>query len=157
MPLLVGKYVNKIDSKGRVSVPKPFRENFKNQSFIGLYAYPSFKTNAIEACSEEFMARLSQSLEDLDLFSEEHDDLAAIILENAFPIPFDPEGRIVLTKELRDHAGILNNVAFVGRGVGLQIWNPKSYETKRATAFERARAKGATLKLRRQSNNLEEC
>ncbi|MGY8990970.1 MAG: division/cell wall cluster transcriptional repressor MraZ [Rhodospirillales bacterium] len=159
MPLLVGKYVNKIDKKGRVSVPKPFRESFQNlksPSFSGFYAYPHFKVPAIEACGEDFMARLSESLEDLDLFSDEHDDLAAIILENAFPLPFDPEGRVVLPKDLRDHAGITNNVAFVGRGAGLQLWDPKAYEANRVNAFERARARGATLKLRRSSNSQQE-
>ena len=158
MPLLVGKYVNKIDKKGRVSVPKLFRESFQNQAFSGFYAYPHFKVPAIEACGKDFMVRLGESLEDLDLFSDEHDDLAAIIVENAYSLPFDPEGRVVLPKDLRDHAGITNNVAFVGRGVGLQLWDPKAYEANRVNAFERARARGATLKLRRSSNpQQEEC
>ncbi|MEL0107126.1 MAG: division/cell wall cluster transcriptional repressor MraZ [Rhodospirillales bacterium] len=157
MPLLVGKYVNKIDKKGRVSVPKPFRASFENQTFSGLYAYPHFKVPAIEACGEAFMARLSDSLEDLDLFSDEHDDLAAIILENAFPLPFDPEGRVVLPQDLRDHAGITGEVAFVGRGAGLQLWQPKAYEAHRLNAFERAKARGATLKLRPAHPSSEEC
>ena len=112
---------------------------------------------AIEACDEDFMARLSESLEDLDLFSDEHDDLAAVILENAFPLPFDPEGRVVLPQDLRDHAGITNNVVFVGRGARLQLWEPKAYEANRKNAFERARARGATLKLRRNPTHSEEC
>ncbi|MEX2449709.1 MAG: division/cell wall cluster transcriptional repressor MraZ [Rhodospirillales bacterium] len=149
MPLLVGKYVNKIDKKGRVSVPKPFRDAFQNQTFSGFYAYPHFKVPAIEACGEDFMGRLSESLEDLDLFSDEHDDLAAIILENAYPLPFDPEGRVVLPKDLRDHAGIAGDVVFVGRGTRLQLWEPKAYEANRTHAFDRARARGATLRLRR--------
>ena len=157
MPLLVGKYVNKIDKKGRVSVPKPFRDSFQKPTFSGLYAYPHFKVPAIEACDEEFMARLSESLVDLDLFSDEHDDLAAIILENAYPLPFDPEGRVVLPKELRQHAGITGDVVFVGRGTRLQLWEPKAYEANRSNAFDRARARGATLKLRRSSNPQEEC
>ena len=58
MPLLVGRYVNKIDKKGRGSVPKPFRDSFKGQGFKGIYAYPLFKYPAIEACGEDFMMRL---------------------------------------------------------------------------------------------------
>lgn len=149
MTLLVGRHVYKIDKKGRVSVPKPFRDSFEGQDFAGLYAYPLFKVAAIEACGEDFMIRLSESLEDLDLFSDEQDDLAAVILENAHRLPFDPEGRVVLPKELLDFAEITDMVVFVGRGARLQMWEPSAYEINRKQAFERARSRGATLRLRR--------
>ena len=148
MTLFVGRHINKIDSKGRVSVPKPFRAALQGQGSQTLYVYRLFKYAAIEACGEEFMARLSASLDEMDMFSDEQDDLAAIVLENAHPLSFDPEGRIVLPKELVDHASISERIAFVGRGARFQIWEPGAYQTNRAMAFERARVRGATLKLR---------
>ena len=152
---LVGRHIHKIDKKGRVSVPKLFRDSFTGQNFTGLFAYPLFKVAAIEACGEDFMVRLSESLEDLDLFSDEHDDLAAVILENAHPLPFDPEGRVVLPKELLDLSGIADEVLFVGRGARLQMWEPGAYEINRKQAFERARSRGATLRLRRRPEDGE--
>ncbi|MCG8512311.1 MAG: division/cell wall cluster transcriptional repressor MraZ [Rhodospirillales bacterium] len=151
MALLIGRHVNKIDKKGRVSVPKPFRDAFKDQTFAGFYAYPLFKSPALEACGEDFMNRLSASLEDLDMFSDEQDDLASVILENAHPLSFDPEGRVVLPQELLDHAGITDQVLFVGRGARMQIWNPEDYAKHSKQAFERARSRGATLRLRRDN------
>jgi MraZ protein len=148
MTLFVGRHVNNIDRKGRVSVPKPFRAALQAQGSQIIYAYPLFKHAALEACGEAFMARLSASLDDLDMFSDEQDDLAAIVLENAQPLSFDPEGRVTLPKELADHAGISDQIAFVGRGARFQIWEPKAYQANRSMAFERARARGATLKLR---------
>jgi MraZ protein len=148
MTLLVGRHVNKLDKKGRVSVPKTFRDAFRGQSFSGIYAYPLFKYPAIEACGEDFMLRVSESLEDLDMFSDAQDDLAAVILENAHPLAFDPEGRIVLPALLLDHAGIDGDVMFVGRGARLQIWEPQAYDANHQKAFQRARSKGATLRLR---------
>ncbi len=148
MALFVGRFVNKIDKKGRVSVPKPFRDAFANQSFAGLFAYPLFKSPAIEACDEAFMARLSESLDDLDMFSDEQDDLAAVILENAHSLSFDPEGRIVLPEELLFHAGIATQAVFVGRGARMQIWEPETYAEHAKKSFERARSRGATLRLR---------
>ena len=148
MVLFVGKYVNRIDKKGRVSVPKPFRTAIGSQSFSGLYVYPLFKFNAFEACGEDFMARLSDSLEDLPMFSEEQDDLS-VILESAHRLSFDPEGRVMLPKEVLKTTGITGQVLFVGRGRRFQIWHPKTYEANRGQAFERARARGATLQLRK--------
>jgi len=154
MPLFVGRYVNRIDKKGRVSVPKPFRDAFEGQSFNGLYVYPLFKFNAFEACGEEFMNRLSDSLEDLPMFSDEQDDLS-VILESAHRLPFDPEGRVVLPAEMLKAAAITSQVLFVGRGQRFQIWEPKTYDANRGRAIERARARGATLRLRK-SNGRED-
>ena len=148
MALFVGKHVNKVDKKGRVSVPKVFRASLQGDGFSGLYAYPLFKHQAIEACSEDFLNRLSESLDDLALFSDEQDDLAAVILENAHPLAFDPEGRITLPQELLSHAAITNEAVFVGRGARMRIWQPAAYKENNALSFERARARGATLPLK---------
>lgn len=147
MALLVGRHINKIDRKGRVSVPAPFRAAMEGQGFAGIYAYPSFKYPALEACGEAFMQRISDSLENLDMFSDDQDDLASTILENAHALPFDPEGRVVLPATLRDHAGIDGQVLFVGRGPNMQIWDEATYDSHRGQAFERARSRGATLRL----------
>lgn len=151
MPLLVGRHLNKIDRKGRVSVPKVFRDALQAQSAdgtTGVYVYPLFKAQGLEACGEEFMQRIAQSLDDLDMFSAEQDELASVLLESAHALPFDPEGRIVLPDELIAHAGIAAEALFVGRGVRFQVWNPETYRADRADAVARARARGATLALR---------
>lgn len=145
--LLVGRHENKIDSKGRVSVPKPFRAAFASQSFAGFYAYPLFTHPAIEACDERFMMRLSDSLDALDMFSEDQDDLAAVIMNSADALSFDPEGRVVLPKSFLSHAGIKDHVVFVGRGRRFQMWAPGAFAEYSARAYERARARGATLRL----------
>jgi MraZ protein len=152
MPPLVGCHINKIDRKGRVSVPKPFRDTLGalGPGFAGVYVYPSFTAAAIEGCSEEFMNRVSESISELDLFSEEQDDLASILLGSAHALPFDPEGRVVLPNELIQHANLGNEAAFVGRGQSFQIWNPETYRERSARAFERARSRGITLELKRR-------
>ncbi|MAH83267.1 MAG: division/cell wall cluster transcriptional repressor MraZ [Magnetovibrio sp.] len=147
MTLFVGRHVNKLDRKGRVSVPKSFRAALRAQGSKIFYAYPSFKHGAVEACGDIFLARLSASLDELDTFSDEQDDLAAIILENAHALSLDTEGRAILPRELVEHAGLSEQVIFVGRGARFQIWEPASYDTNRSGAFERARSRGATFKL----------
>lgn len=148
MALLVGRYINKIDKKGRVSVPKPFRAALSDQSFSGIYAFPLFNECAIEACGEDFMARLAESLEEgTDLFSEENDDLS-VILESAYELPFDPEGRVVVPQELLEAAGIEGEVQFVGRGQRFRMWNPEAYAERSKEARDRAKARGLTLRLK---------
>ena len=148
MAALIGRHINKIDKKGRVSVPKPFRDAFSVQEFTGVYAFPSFKYPAIEACGEAFIQRIIASLDDLELFSDEQDDLASTILENSHQLPYDTEGRVNLPKALLIHADINSEAVFVGRGSRFQIWEPSAYELHNSAAFARARARGVTLSLR---------
>jgi MraZ protein len=152
MPLLVGQHTNRIDRKGRVSVPKQFRDFYQGKGgFPGIYVYPSPKLAAVEACDEQFMERVAASLDDLELFSEEQNDLAIVVLGSAHALPFDPEGRVVLPADLVDHAGLDGEATFVGRGNTFQIWNPATYKLLHAEAAERVRERGASLALRRQT------
>lgn len=149
MALLVGRHVNKIDKKGRVSVPKAFREAFAGQGFAGIYVYPLFKVPALEAAGENFMKRIGESLDEaMDMFSDEQDDLATIVMNNAEALPFDSEGRVVLPQQFIDHAGLSTDAVFVGRGTRFQIWEPAAFEVQNRQAFERVRARGATLRLK---------
>jgi MraZ protein len=115
-----------------------------------VYAYPLFKAPGIEACGEEFMQRIAQSLDDLDMFSDEQDELASVLLESAHMLSFDPEGRTVIPAELIEHAGLDGEALFVGRGVRFQIWKPATYQEHRGETLKRARARRATLPLRHE-------
>ena len=148
MAALIGKHINKIDKKGRVSVPKPFRNALADQDFQGVYAFPSFKHAAIEICGDAFIQRIISSLDDLDLFSDDQDDLASTILGNSHQLIYDTEGRINLPVDLLSHAGIGAQALFVGRGTRCQIWEPAAYDVYNASSFARARNRGATLSLR---------
>jgi MraZ protein len=148
MALFVGTVVNKVDRKGRVSVPASFRSALAGQSFSGIVAFPSFKHKALECCAIDFMHQLARSLYDVETFSDQQDDLAATIFAEAHQLPFDSEGRIMLAQALIDHSGITELAAFVGQGPRFQIWEPTAREAFAAEARERARRHGMTLKVR---------
>ena len=149
MTLLIGRYVNKIDKKGRISVPKPFRDIFVHENFSGVYVYPSIRFNAIEACGESYFRELTQRLDDsLEKFSPEQDDLLIAILDNAHALPFDPEGRVVIPTELLKMSKISEEARFVGRADYFQIWDPMSHEQHRHYGLSQARARAVTLPAR---------
>ena len=150
MTLLIGRYVNKIDKKGRISVPKSFRDILVHENFCGVYVYPSIRFNTIEACSESYFRSLTQRLDDsLEKFSPEQDDLLIAILDNAHALPFDPEGRVVIPTELLEMGNISEEARFVGRADYFQIWDPKLHEEHRHHGLSQARARAVTLPARR--------
>ena len=133
-------------------MPKLFRDHYQAKGgFAGIYVYPSPTVAAIEACDEQFMDRLAASLDDLPLFSEEQNDLAAVILGSAHALPFDPEGRIVLPAALLEHAGLDGEATFVGRGTTFQIWQPEAYGCTTPRPSSGCASARRTLSLRRDA------
>ena len=146
MTMFLGTHQNRLDAKGRVSIPAPFRAVLKNTEGVAtLVLRPSHKHPCIEGWPEAEFSALAKPLERLDLFSEEHDDLAAALYADAYPLEADREGRIVLPSGLVAHARLQDAVVFMGLGRTFQIWEPAAAEQRRAEARERAKAARMTL------------
>jgi MraZ protein len=148
MTQFLGTHVNKLDAKGRVSVPASFRAVLKSPDAgngTQLILRPSHKFPCIEAWPAAIFEELAEPLERLDLFSEEHEDMAAALYPDAFPVDADKEGRIVLPDDLVTHAGLTDAVVFMGMGRTFQIWEPAAAERRRAEARVRARERQLTL------------
>jgi len=153
MALFLSTYQNKVDKKGRVSVPSLFRSALQGQNFHGVILYASHKSQCIEACGIDRMEQLSESLDDLDMFSDQQDDLAASIFADAHQVPIDGDGRIILPTDLAAHAGIENPgvAAFVGRGKTFQIWHEDTLAKHKDEARKRAKQEGVTLSLKKNT------
>jgi MraZ protein len=147
MTLFLSTYVNKIDQKGRVSVPANFRSTLANQEYKGIIAYASFVNGCIEACGMDRIKRLSDSIDNLDPYSDERDAFATTILGGSVQLPFDKEGRVMLTEELIKQAGIEDKAVFVGKGATFEIWNPDIFDEYASKARDLAKKQRANLRL----------
>jgi MraZ protein len=148
MTLFLSTFVNKLDKKGRVSVPASFRLALGRQDFQGIVVFRSFKLPAIEGMGVDRMQRLSESVDQLDLFSDAQDDLTTSIFADSQLLAFDGDGRVMLNQLLIDHANIQDKVAFVGRGATFQIWNPDDFNVHQEKSRQRVRESRETLKLK---------
>jgi MraZ protein len=141
-------FVNKVDRKGRVSVPAPFRAALAGEAFQGIIAYPSLADPAIDAFGRSVLEELNRRR--LERTMQEGDFEAALlggdsmidtILALAHEMPFDGEGRIVLPAALADAAGVADRAAFVGRGSRFQIWSPEAFDRHQKSAMDSLRAR----------------
>ena len=110
MALFLSTFVNKVDRKGRVSVPATFRAALAGQSFLGIVAYRSFKLPCVEGSGIDRMEEMSGRIDQMAQFSEPYDNLA-VVFSDAQQLPFDGEGRIMLPQALAEHAGIADHAA----------------------------------------------
>ena len=147
MGLFLSTTLNKVDRKGRVSVPAHFRATLSGQSFSGIVLYRSFTQPCIEGCGMDFMERLSESAQNLAAFSPEQEEISSLIFADSRSLPWDPEGRILLPEDLLAHANISETAAFVGKGQTFQIWQPDTYNAAVAEIRSRAQKSPPTLRL----------
>ena len=146
-------YENKLDKKGRVSVPASFRSYLSSLGYNGVVCYPSFNNQSIEACSQDRIEKLSNTIDSLNPFEEKRDFFATSILSESISLQFDSEGRISLSSKLLKHAKIKNNMLFVGQGKTFQIWEPSIFEKFKARARKKSNLYRASLKWEKQFNN----
>lgn len=144
LALFSSSYINRIDRKGRVSVPAGFRAALTGQSFAGIVAFRSLKFPALDAGGYDRLEEIAKGLDELPEFSDERDALASV-LADAHELPFDGEGRIVLPQQLIEYAALGDQVAFVGIGRSFQVWEPARYQSHQDEMRERVRQRGFTL------------
>lgn len=152
MALFLSSFTNRIDKKGRTSVPASFRTVLAGQSFSGIIAYHSFVNPCVEACGIDRIERLHDSIDALDPFSPNRDAFATSILGACVQLPFDGEGRVMLPESLIAEAGIDAQAVFVGKGATFEIWNPDRFTAYAAEARELALKERASLRLASRSS-----
>ena len=144
--MFLSNYENKIDKKGRVSVPATFRSHLNSLGYNGFISYPSFNNAALEGCSQDRIEKLSNTIDLLNPFEEKRDYFATSVLSECENLQFDTEGRVSFSQKLLSHAKITNNILFVGLGKTFQIWEPKNFEKFKVMARKKAFQNRSNLK-----------
>ena len=139
MDRFVSHFTNRLDSKGRVSIPASFRAVMARDGFEGLYVHPSLDREALDCGGTALLREIDALIEQQPLFSDERELFSTALLGTSEVLKVDPEGRIVLTDMLKTYAGIVDSIVFVGVGSKFQIWEPGRFQAHLSEARERVR------------------
>ena len=151
MTSFLSTFVNKVDRKGRVSVPAPFRAALSTDSYQGIIAYPSVTETALDGFGRSMLEELNRRQLDKTMNDGDFEQallggsgsLVDTIMAMAHELPFDGEGRIILPAPLLEAARITDRATFVGRGSRFQIWSPELFEDHQRDAVAALRARFA--------------
>jgi MraZ protein len=138
MALFAGTHKdNKIDRKGRVSLPAKLRAEISPDNNREIFVYSSNDLDALGACERSHLESLRDNagINPSDDDDSDHYD----IIEDAQSINIDSGGRINLPSDLLEHAGITDTVVFVGRGHRFLIMSPDGYAAYRERRAEQRR------------------
>ena len=120
--------VNRIDAKGRVSVPAHFRTVVQQRGYSELYAIRQLDVPALDVGGLDLLDRYEERMKLEDPFLQTADDMSFFVHGDGAFLKLDQDGRITVTDFIREHTGIATDVAFVGRGNFFQIWEPKKLD-----------------------------
>ncbi len=126
---LNGEFRFKVDGKGRVSLPAKFRKALSNDLVVTrdledecLYV---FETPEFEAWINRLFAERFGGYKASD---RQHVKLRRKLKSRARGVEVDASGRIMLSGELREAAGIDKDVVLIGNTGYFEIWDAKRYE-----------------------------
>ncbi|MCX5497150.1 division/cell wall cluster transcriptional repressor MraZ [Kaistia dalseonensis] len=139
MDEFVSTFTNRLDSKGRVSIPASFRSVLMRDGFEGLYCCPTLDQNAVDAGGNRLREQIRASLALFEPFSDDHEFLSTTLIGESEILKVDTEGRVGLSEAIKAHAGIADTVTFVGQGYKFQIWEPQRFIAYREEAKNRVR------------------
>ncbi len=149
--LFMDTIFNKVDAKGRVSLPADYRAIVKELS-TEIVCYRSLTSPCIEGCLEDSLDKLATEIENsTDFFSETQDNLTNLIFGDAKRFSFDSTGRIMLTEKLLKHANIKDTAVFVGKGRKFQIWNPENWEKEETRIRAEVMKNRPSLKIQKDA------
>lgn len=141
----VSHFTNRLDAKGRVSIPASFRAVMSRDGFEGLYVYPSLYSETLDCGGHALLSEIDALLAPLSPYSEDRDAFAATLYGESEVLKVDGEGRVILTETLKAHASITGEVTFVGQGHKFQIWEPSRFRVHLAEARNRVRDRRTQL------------
>jgi MraZ protein len=142
MSRFLSSATNRIDAKGRVSVPAVFRNVLASLGAEDLYCFQDFRFPAINVGGPDLLARFERQLDGLDAFSLEANRISLIVHGGGVFMRLDAEGRLSVTDFIRSHTGIVGEMTFVGRSDYFQLWRPEDFSAAQKAAREELGKRG---------------
>ncbi|MEM8652237.1 MAG: transcriptional regulator MraZ [Pseudomonadota bacterium] len=124
--------INKVDKKGRVSIPASFRPILGDTKT--LYTLMSVDLPTVDAGGVELIERHEEQLQQMNPLSKEYELYSFVLHGDSDELKIDGEGRVLITETIREQTGITDRAAFVGRGHFFQIWEPERFLAYREEA-----------------------
>ncbi len=135
----VSHFTNRLDSKGRVSIPASFRSVLARDGHEGLHVHPSLDAPALDCGGHALLREIDALIDTLSPHSDERDLFSTALLGTSEILKVDAEGRVILTDSVKAYAGISDEVTFVGLGHKFQIWEPSRFRVYLDEAKARVR------------------
>ncbi len=125
--MFLGVNTLNLDAKGRMAIPAKYRGELADccASRIVVTIHPHER--CLWLYPENEWREVARQLSRLPTLKRQNQMLKRLLLGYASEMDMDAQGRILLSPELRDHAGLEKRVSVVGQGNKFEIWNESAW------------------------------
>src|SRR3981081_1259302 len=124
MDEFASRVASKIYPRGRAPMPHPSRAILDKEGADEIHCYPHLDYGTIEAGGARLVDEIKGIVGRQPTGSALREALELVYFGECEKLKVDPDGRTILPKRLREHAGIAETAVFVGLGNKFQIWEP---------------------------------
>ncbi len=121
--MLIGEYEHSLDAKGRLIMPAKLREDIGEKFII---------TKGLDGClfgfSQNEWNNFEEKLKTLPLTNKNARDFVRFFLSGATECEIDKQGRFLTASNLREYAEMEKEVAIIGVGTRIEIWNKEKWK-----------------------------
>ncbi len=124
-----GEHPAKLDDKGRVVLPAPFKKQMEKAGMDRFVARKGFHENCIVLYTEEEWYRLHKDLSAAsDPFNPDHKRIMRAKNKSVFEVTIAENGRMLIPRRFLDMIGIKKEVMIVGEFETIEIWDMEQYD-----------------------------
>lgn len=120
--MLVGQYLHTLEEKGRLAIPKKFREELGKRAVL---------TKGLDGClflfSGERWQAFTSKLAKMSLTKRDSRSFVRFLTYAAAEVEFDRQGRVLIPEHLRGFAGLTKNVVVAGALERIEIWDQRRF------------------------------
>jgi MraZ protein len=122
--MFIGEYSHNLDEKGRLAVPKKFRQVLSKGAVV---------TRGLDNClflyTRSEWTKLAEKLADLPFAQANTRAFARLMLAGAMDVQIDKQGRVVIPEYLRTFAGLKKEIVVAGLYNRLELWDQGTWES----------------------------
>ncbi len=123
---LFGTHQKQVDAKGRLSIPKSFRDALETNKQP--FAFLVMLDGILSIFTESAFNFIDQQIQNQSPLNRKARELQRLWGSMVTPISWDSTGRITLTELQKYYAGIDREVVLIGARNRLEIWSRKKHE-----------------------------
>jgi len=120
-----------LDAKGRMAMPARYRELLAKQCGGHLVATIDTDARCLLIYPVHEWEEIQRKIESLPSFQPESRRVQRLLIGHATDLELDGSGRILLPQALREYARLQKQVALIGQGKKLELWDQESWAQQR--------------------------
>ena len=130
MAAFIGDFTCKLDAKGRIVLPAPFKKIMvANGSDRFVVRKDLFENCLVLTPFNQWESELEKIRARLNAYKRDHNKFIRAFFRGLAEVSFDSNGRILIPKKLKETIGADSEVILVGVDSHIEIWSDKEYDT----------------------------